>query len=122
MTNTADTSGSDRGAATAAGALFTIAVVLTAVNLRPAMTSVGLVLDEVRQSFEVSAAWVGLLTSVPVLCFALAGLTTPMLARRTGRQPRSASLWACWGVSCYCCVCCTAPPSYSLALWLLPLA
>jgi CP family cyanate transporter-like MFS transporter len=61
-----------------------VAVVLAAANLRPAVTSVGPLLDTVRDAVGADAAWAGLLTTVPVLCFAAAGLAAPALARRVG--------------------------------------
>ncbi|WP_231645412.1 CynX/NimT family MFS transporter [Mycolicibacterium mengxianglii] len=68
----------------AGGALLATAVVLTALNLRPAVTSVAPVLGEMRADLGVSATWAGLLTTLPGLCFAAAGLTAPRLARRIG--------------------------------------
>ncbi len=64
--------------------LLVAAVVLTAMNLRPAITSVGPLLDEIRGSLGASATWAGLLTTLPGLCFAAAGLTAPLLARKAG--------------------------------------
>ncbi|HEY0531787.1 MAG TPA: MFS transporter [Actinoplanes sp.] len=61
-----------------------VAVLLTAFNLRLAVTSVGPVLDEIRAAFGMSDTVAGLLTSVPVLCFAVFGLAAPRLARRVG--------------------------------------
>ena len=54
-------------------ALVLVALVLLAVNLRPAAVSVGPVLDEVRDGLGMSASSAGLLTSLPVLAFALFG-------------------------------------------------
>ncbi|MCU1687562.1 MAG: transporter [Amycolatopsis sp.] len=68
----------------AAGALLGLAVVLTALNLRPAITSVGPLLAEIRGSLGASATWAGVLTTVPGLCFAGAGLVAPVLSRRFG--------------------------------------
>ncbi|GAA2491783.1 CynX/NimT family MFS transporter [Winogradskya humida] len=59
-------------------------LVLMAISLRPAVTSLGPVLEEVRLSLGMSAALAGLLTSVPALCFALIGSSAPLLARRWG--------------------------------------
>jgi CP family cyanate transporter-like MFS transporter len=72
------------GTARTTSALLTVAVVLTALNLRPAITSVGPLLDEVRGSLGASETWAGLLTTIPVLCFAVAGPAAPALARRAG--------------------------------------
>jgi MFS transporter, CP family, cyanate transporter len=61
-----------------------VALLLAAVNLRLAVTSVGPVLDEIRDGLGMSSTVAGLLTSVPVICFAAVGLTAPRLARRFG--------------------------------------
>jgi MFS transporter, CP family, cyanate transporter len=55
---------------------------LAAVNLRPAVTSVGPVLEEARAGLGMSASYAGLLTSMPAICFALVGFATPWLAGR----------------------------------------
>ncbi len=64
--------------------LLGVAVLLAALNLRPAVTSVGAVLDEMQDTLGASATWAGALTTMPGLCFALAGLTAPLVARRLG--------------------------------------
>ncbi|HJQ45489.1 MAG TPA: MFS transporter [Amycolatopsis sp.] len=60
------------------------AVVLAALNLRPAVTAVGSVLDEMRDSLGATSTWAGALTTVPGLCFAAAGSVAPWIARRVG--------------------------------------
>ncbi|GAA0949034.1 CynX/NimT family MFS transporter [Streptomyces rhizosphaericus] len=57
---------------------------LAALNLRPAVTSLGPLLEEVRDDLGMSGTVAGVLTSVPAACFALFGLTAPRLARRWG--------------------------------------
>ncbi|MEU6193694.1 CynX/NimT family MFS transporter [Streptomyces sp. NPDC047061] len=64
--------------------LVVIGIVLSAVNLRPAITSLGALLEEVRDGLGMSGSVAGLLTSVPPLCFAVFGVTAPRLARRFG--------------------------------------
>jgi CP family cyanate transporter-like MFS transporter len=64
--------------------LLVLGIVLAAVNLRPAITSLGALLEEVRDSLGMSGSMAGLLTSVPPLCFALFGVMAPRLARRFG--------------------------------------
>ncbi|WP_407553807.1 MFS transporter [Streptomyces sp. Pv4-95] len=59
-------------------------LVLAALNLRPAITSLGALLEEVRVGLGMSGTVAGLLTSVPALCFAAFGLAAPRLARRWG--------------------------------------
>lgn len=66
------------------GPLVLAAVLLAAINLRPAITSLGALLEEVRDGLGMSGALAGLLTSVPVLCFASFGMAAPRLARRFG--------------------------------------
>nr|WSY55939.1 CynX/NimT family MFS transporter [Streptomyces sp. NBC_00886] len=74
------------GAATRAWAtgLVVVGIVLSALNLRPAITSLGALLEEVRDGLGMSGSVAGLLTSVPALCFALFGVMAPRLARRFG--------------------------------------
>ncbi|MDI3423434.1 CynX/NimT family MFS transporter [Streptomyces luteolus] len=64
--------------------LVAVGLVLAALNLRPAITSLGALLEEVRAGLGMSASVAGVLTSVPPLCFALFGVMTPKLARRFG--------------------------------------
>ncbi|MBQ0967101.1 CynX/NimT family MFS transporter [Streptomyces sp. RK23] len=64
--------------------LLMLGIVLAAVNLRPAITSLGALLEEVRDGLGMSGSIAGLLTSVPPLCFAVFGVTAPRLARRFG--------------------------------------
>ncbi len=66
------------------GLVALVALLLAAVNLRLAVTSVGPVLDEIRAGLGMSSTVAGLLASVPVICFAAVGLTAPRLARRFG--------------------------------------
>ena len=62
--------------------MLVAAMLLAAVNLRTAVTSVGPVLDEVSTGVGLSGGTAGLLTTLPVLSFALLGSLTPRLARR----------------------------------------
>jgi CP family cyanate transporter-like MFS transporter len=64
--------------------LLIVAILLVAANLRPAVTSLGSVLDEVRTSLGVSSAWASVLTALPGLCFGLAGFLAPTAARQLG--------------------------------------
>lgn len=76
--------GGRRPGVIAGGVLLAVAVVLTAMNLRPAITSVGPLLAEMRADLGASALWASLLTTLPGLCFAGAGLAAPLLSRRFG--------------------------------------
>lgn len=64
--------------------LVTVGLVLAALNLRPAITSLGPLLEEVRDGLHMSGSVAGVLTSVPPLCFAVFGFMAPRLARRFG--------------------------------------
>ncbi|MEV5611437.1 CynX/NimT family MFS transporter [Streptomyces sp. NPDC052225] len=64
--------------------LVTLGIVLAALNLRPAITSLGALLEEVRDGLGMSGSVAGLLTSVPPLCFAIFGVMAPRLAKRFG--------------------------------------
>lgn len=64
--------------------LLVLGIVLTALNLRPAITSFGALLEDVRDALGMSGSVAGLLTSVPPLCFAVFGVMAPRLARRFG--------------------------------------
>ncbi len=64
--------------------IATVGLVLAALNLRPAITSLGPLLEEVRDGLHMSGSIAGVLTSVPPLCFALFGFMAPRLARRFG--------------------------------------
>ncbi|MGW5777230.1 CynX/NimT family MFS transporter [Streptomyces sp. NPDC003863] len=64
--------------------LVAVGLVLAALNLRPAITSLGALLEEVSADLHMSGSVAGVLTSVPPLCFAVFGITAPRLARRFG--------------------------------------
>ncbi|MEV6553074.1 MFS transporter [Streptomyces sp. NPDC051597] len=64
--------------------LVLVGLVLAALNLRPAITSLGALFEEVRDGLHMSGSVAGVLTSVPPLCFAVFGITAPRLARRFG--------------------------------------
>ena len=58
------------------------ALLLVALNLRPAMASLGPVLEQVRASLRLSYGVAGLLSSVPIVCMGLfASLAMPLSAR-----------------------------------------
>ncbi|WP_233491229.1 MFS transporter [Blastococcus sp. TBT05-19] len=63
-------------------ALIAVAIVLTALNLRTAVTSVGPVLEEIERGLSISSGLAGVITTMPVLCFALIGFTGPALSAR----------------------------------------
>jgi MFS transporter, CP family, cyanate transporter len=62
--------------------LVGVAIVLTGLNLRTAVNSVGPVLQEIEEGLGVSSALAGVITTLPVLCFAALGFAGPPLAAR----------------------------------------
>ena len=72
-------------------ALVLASIVLLALNLRVAVASLGVVLPQVRADTEMSAVFAGVLTTVPVLSFAVFGASTGVLSGRIGLH-RSAAL------------------------------
>jgi CP family cyanate transporter-like MFS transporter len=62
--------------------LIAVAIVLTALNLRTAVTSVGPVLEEIERGLGISSGLAGVITTMPVLCFALIGFAGPSLSAR----------------------------------------
>ena len=61
-----------------------LGVLALAVNLRPAAVSVGPVLEETRTGLGMSHLEAGVLTSLPVVAFAIFGAAAPVAARRVG--------------------------------------
>src|SRR3989344_9680081 len=66
--------------------LLLLGLVLVALNLRPALSSLSPLLSEVSASLGLSAARAGLLTTLPVLCLGLFAPLAPVLARRFGAE------------------------------------
>nr|WP_246210998.1 MFS transporter [Phytoactinopolyspora alkaliphila] len=61
-----------------------VAIVLVGLNLRGPIVAVSPVLDDIRHDLAVTSASAGLLTTVPVLCFAAVSPAVALLARRAG--------------------------------------
>lgn len=70
------------------------AIVLLALNLRVAIGSVGVVVDPLREDLGMSATVAGVLTTLPVLCFAVFGATTSRVTRLLGLDRTAAALLA----------------------------
>ena len=66
--------------------LLLLGLVLVALNLRPALSSMAPLLNDVSDSLGLSAARAGLLTTLPVLCLGLFAPLAPFLARRFGAE------------------------------------
>ena len=64
--------------------LLLVGLLLVALNLRGPLVAVAPVTDDLRRDLAVGAGTVGLLTSIPVLCFGLAAPLASLLITRTG--------------------------------------
>lgn len=64
--------------------LLVAAVVLAALNLRTAVTSVGPLLSEIQRDVGLSGVQTAVLTALPVACFAVIGWLTPRASARLG--------------------------------------
>jgi len=73
---------------------FTLAcIVLAAINLRPALTSIATMLTEIQQGLGLNGVWIGILTTMPVLCFGIFGPFAPLLSARLGLERAIALLF-----------------------------
>mgnify|MGYP003583644063 FL=1 len=66
--------------------LLLLGLVLVALNLRPALSSMAPVLGDVSRGLGLSGSQAGLLTTLPVLCLGLFAPLAPTLARRFGSE------------------------------------
>ncbi|WP_164999537.1 MFS transporter [Salinicola tamaricis] len=68
------------------GLLTLVALLLVALNLRPALTSVSPVLGSIAEALSLSPSVQGILTTLPVLFLGLAAPLAPRLVRRLGPE------------------------------------
>jgi len=69
---------------TSAQKVVAVALVLTGLSMRTAVTSVGAVLDDVEHGLHTGSGVAGVITTLPVICFAVIGATAPRLSGRIG--------------------------------------
>ncbi len=62
--------------------LVATAIVLTGFNLRTAVNAVGPVLEEIEDGLGISSSAAGVITTMPVLCFAVIGFAGPPLVAK----------------------------------------
>lgn len=65
-------------------ALLFAALLLTGLSMRTAVTSVGAVLDDLQHGLHTTSGVAGVITTLPVICFAVIGALSPRLAHRFG--------------------------------------
>lgn len=63
-----------------------IAIGIIALNLRPSITGVGPLINEIRADTGLSNTLLGLLTTLPVLAFGFFSVLTPVFTRRLGTE------------------------------------
>ena len=68
------------------GGLIVAAIVLTALTMRVAVTSVGAVLTDLERGLHASPSVAGVVTTLPVIAFAGIGFLGPRLAQRFGEH------------------------------------
>ena len=68
------------------GFLFVVGILLLAANLRPALTGVAPLIGEIRADTGISNGAAGLLTTLPLLAFAVLSPVAPRVARRFGLE------------------------------------
>jgi len=90
-TSTPSTSASSAGRAPAA-ALVVAAVLVVALSLRGPIVAVAPVLSRISADLGLSPTTAGLLTTIPVVCFAVA---TPLASVLIARAGPSAAVWCC---------------------------
>ncbi len=66
--------------------LLFLVIILISLNLRPAITSVGPLVGEIRLDTGLSNSLIGLLTTIPVLAFGFFSVLTPLLTRKIGTE------------------------------------
>lgn len=64
--------------------LLIIGILLIAVNLRPALASVGPLIEDIRLATGLSNVMLGLLTTLPLLCFGVVSVLAPLFTKRFG--------------------------------------
>lgn len=75
-----DENGLSKGART----LLLVGVLMVSVNLRPALSSIGPLIDMIRFDVKLSDTLLGLLTTLPLLAFGVVSTITPLFTKRFG--------------------------------------
>jgi len=78
--DTRDTNGLNKASRT----LLLIGVLFVAINLRPALSSIGPLVDLIRQDVGLSDTLLGLLTTLPLIAFGIVSTITPLFTKRFG--------------------------------------
>lgn len=90
------------------------AVILVGLNLRPALASIGPLLDTIQRASGLSDSAASLLTTLPILLMGALGLVAPWLARRVGVRAGVGLGVALIGLACAARVAAGAPAAQAL--------
>jgi len=66
--------------------LLVIGIIFAAANLRAPITAVGPIIGEIRREMGISNTFAGMLTTLPLLSFAVFSILAPKIARRIGME------------------------------------
>lgn len=83
----------------ASSTILLLALVLISLNLRPALTSIAPVMEQIVSELNLSRATAGLVTTIPVLLMGLLAPLAPMLASKWTQERVLAGAMACLAVS-----------------------
>ncbi len=64
--------------------LLIVGILFIAINLRPALASVGPLIEDIRRATGLSNGLLGLLTTLPLVAFSVVSTLTPLFTRRFG--------------------------------------
>lgn len=64
--------------------LLLVGILFVAINLRPALSSIGPLIDMIRQDLGISETLLGLLTTLPLIAFGIVSTITPLFTKRFG--------------------------------------
>ncbi|MFK8008567.1 MAG: CynX/NimT family MFS transporter [Saprospiraceae bacterium] len=64
--------------------LLIVGILFVAINLRPALASIGPLIEDIRQATGLSSGLLGLLTTLPLIAFGFISTLTPLFTRRFG--------------------------------------
>lgn len=64
--------------------ILVVTIFLLSINMRPAITSIGPMLDTIREELSLSNAQVSLLTALPVICMGIFASLAPLFNRKFG--------------------------------------
>jgi CP family cyanate transporter-like MFS transporter len=82
----AELTSSTRTTAITSSWLLLVGILLISANLRASITAVGPIVSDIQQSFGLSGTLTGLLTTLPLLAFALISPLAPRIARRISME------------------------------------